>query len=374
MYQKKPKITSIQIIIRFDDGTEKSKDFGLEFLRCGENPHQTGYAGIKGYKIIYEGRGMSFTNHLDLIGYATAFEMSKTMKYLGDKREEAIVINKHTIPAVFSVDENQCTALEKSLKSDPKSPFGGIMCTSSPLTMETSKYLKELRKKRMFTLDILASPGFEPGAVETITQIGSKKEKMYNLRVVDVSNLHTIEKINTGINGYNITIGIGGTPLITSMDNTTFFNTKYKMEVLSKRVPDNTQYVDAHLAWIGAKYIKSNSFSFVREGVAIAQCGGQTNREDSAKFAGERAEDLGNTLKAAIGATDSFLFNVDSIDILHNMGVTGVVHPTRKNLTTGSLDPDNAILERINEHDMLMFRPILDIEGEERSWRVFKHI
>ncbi|MFX1255586.1 MAG: hypothetical protein ACFFCZ_28545 [Promethearchaeota archaeon] len=374
MNQKKTEIESVRIIINYKDGSKKSKDFPMTTLRAGENLHQVGLVGMTGYKIVYEGRGMSFTNHLDLIGYAAAFEMSQTMKYLGDQRQEAVVINKHTIPAVFSVDENQCTALKKSLKYDPKSPFGGIMCTSSPLTMETAEYLKRMRKEKMFTLDVLASPGFESGSVETITQLGSKKERMYNLRVIDVSELDTFDKIMIGLDGYTITFGIGGTPIITAMDNTTFFNTNYRMEVLSKKAPDNTQNIDAHLAWLGAKYVKSNSFSFVRRGVSIAQCGGQTNREDSARFASLRAKDFGNTLEDAISATDSFLFNADAIDMLHEMGVAGIVHPTREGLTTGSLEPDKKILDRVNEYGMIMIRPVLGTKDKELPWRVFKHL
>ncbi|MFX0065481.1 MAG: hypothetical protein ACFFC7_25190 [Candidatus Hermodarchaeota archaeon] len=374
MNQRKSEIKSVRIIINYMDGSEKSKDFPMTSLRAGENPHQEGFVGMNGYKILYEGRGMSFTNHLDLIGYAAAFEMSQTMKYLGDKRQEAVVINKHTIPAIFSVDENQCTALKKSLKYDPKSPFGGIMCTSSPLTIETAKCLKRMRKEKMFTLDVLASPGFEPGSIETITQIGSKKERMYNLRVVDVSELDSFDKIMMGLDGCNITFGIGSTPIITTMDTSTFFNTKCRMEVVSEKTPDDTQYIDAHLAWIGAKYVKSNSFSFVRGGVSIAQCGGQTNREDSARFAAVRAKDFGNTLENTIGATDSFLFNADSIDILHEMGVAGIVHPTRKGLTTGSLKPDEKILDRINKYEMIMVRPVLGTEEKEVPWRVFRHL
>ena len=65
---------------------------------------------------------------------------------------------------------------------------------------------------------------------------------------------------------------------------------------------------DAHIAWIGAKAIQSNSFAFVKDGVLLAECGGQTNREDSAKFASERAVEFNVSLKGSAAATDSFIF------------------------------------------------------------------
>ena len=90
----------------------------------------------------------------------------------------------------------------------------------------------------------------------------------------------------------------------------------------------------------------------------LAQCGGQTNREDSAKFAGERAEEFKVSLQGSAAATDSFIFGRDNIDMLHRMGVTTVIHPTRKLLTTGSLKADEPIQQAIDEYNMIMIRPI----------------
>ena len=116
---------------------------------------------------------------------------------------------------------------------------------------------------------------------------------MKNLRIVDVSALDTWEKINSGVFGYNMKWTIGNKPVITEVDRTSFFNAKYGLEVFSKRKPTTLELQDAHIAWIGAKAIQSNSFAFVRDAVLLCQCGGQTNREDSAKFANERAVEFG---------------------------------------------------------------------------------
>jgi len=374
------RVSTVSGLIQYGDGAVDSSYSPVKALRGGDNPHQKGFAGTKGYNIVRQGRGMSFTNHIDLIGYAPAFEMSGTMKHLEDSRQEAVVVNKHRTPCVFAVGKTQCYALRRSMHYDSKSPFGGVLSTSSPLTMETAEYLKELRIENGFTLDVIASPGFEEGVLEYLVDLedkesrAEKKEKMFNTRVVDVSELDTIEKICSGIGGYNNVFGIGGNPIMTEMDSVTFFNHKYKMEVLSEAYPNKAEMADAHLAWIGAKYIISNSFSFVRDGTQVAQCGGQTNREDSAKFAIQRAKDFGNDVEYSMSATDSFLFNDYAIDILHEAGVNGVVHPTRKDLTTGSLKPDEKILEAVNKCGMIMIRPrLIDEDGNESAWRVFRH-
>lgn len=374
-YVSDRKIKSIKIEIQYDDGSGRIRTTDLGELRAGDNPHQKGYAGKCGYKIIREGRGMSFTNHLDLTGYAAALELSETMKYLGDRRTEAVVINKHDIPAAFAVAFHQDDALKRAMQYDPKSPFGGVLCTNSPLTTETAKHLKDLRVNCGFTLDVIASPGFEKGAVEQLIDEGDKKDKMFNARVVDLSPLKTIDDVCAGIDGYNITFGIGGNPILTKLDNTSFFNHDYIMETLSHRKPETDEFIDAHLAWIGAKYIRSNSFAFVSDGVLVAECGGQTNREDSARFALDRAEEFGNDVRGSMSATDSFLFDSKALGTLNVAGVAGVVHPTRKDLTTGSLKKDEDILKKIDDYEMIMMRPrLVDEDGNEKPWRVFKHL
>ena len=361
----------MKISLKFDDGTQKEVAYQLSPLRSGDNPHQAGYVGEPGnsYSEVIEGRGMGFTNHIDLTGYSVAVEISKTMAFLGDRRTEVVVINKHTNPAVYAARTKQIDALTASLPTDTKSPFGGVMATSSKLTRATTDFLVEKNKAEKFVLDVLCAPGFEAGCAETLADV------MKNLRIIDVSSLDTWEKINAGVFGLNMKWTIGNKPVITEVDRISFFNTKYGMEVLSKRKPTDAEMKDAHLAWIGAKAIQSNSFVFVKDAVLLAQCGGQTNREDSAKFAGERAAEFNVSLNGSAAATDSFIFDRQAIDLLHKLGATLVIHPTRKLLTTGSLQPDKEIIKAVDDFDMVMIRPYLvGADGQEKAWRVFRHL
>ncbi|MCX6013923.1 MAG: hypothetical protein NTV30_11105, partial [Chloroflexi bacterium] len=187
----------MKVVISYDDGTKKEVKYALSPLRSGDNPHQAGYIGEPGnsYKELIEGRGMGFTNHIDLIGYAVAVEISKTMEFLKDKRTEAVVVNKHTNPAVYAARTKQVDALVAALKTDKKSPFGGVMATSSKLTRETTNYLVEKNKTEKFILDVLGAPGFEEGCVEMLSGV------MKNLRIIDVSSLKTWEEILSGVFG-----------------------------------------------------------------------------------------------------------------------------------------------------------------------------
>ena len=107
-----PAPKEIKLIITYEDGSKKEVKYDLSPLRSGDNPHQAGYVGEPGnsYKELIEGRGMGFTNHIDLNGYTVAVEISKTMAFLGDKRTEAVVINKHTNPAVYAARTKQIDA------------------------------------------------------------------------------------------------------------------------------------------------------------------------------------------------------------------------------------------------------------------------
>jgi phosphoribosylaminoimidazolecarboxamide formyltransferase/IMP cyclohydrolase len=291
------------------------------------------------------------------------------MEFLGDNRTESVVVNKHTNPAVYAASTKQIDALKSALATDTKSPFGGVMASSSRLNRETTNFLVEKNRSEKFVLDVLCAPGFEDGCVDMLSGV------MKNLRIVDVSPLKTWEQINSGVLGYNMKWTIGNKPVITEVDRVSFFNAKYGMEVLSKRQPTNDEMKDAHIAWIGAKAIQSNSFAFVKDAILLAQCGGQTNREDSAKFANERAIEFNISLKGSAAATDSFIFDRTAIDFLHNMGVATVIHPTRKLLTTGSLKADEPIQQAIDEYGMIMLRPYLvGADGKEKAWRVFRHL
>ena len=364
-----PKEMNVAMI--FDDGSRKEVSYRLAPLRSGDNPHQAGFVGEPGdsYRELIEGRGMGFTNHIDLTGYSVAVEISKTLAFLKDKRTEAVVINKHTNPAVCAARTEQHDALLAALSTDKKSPFGGVMATSSRLTAQTTDILVEKNRSERFVLDVLAAPGFAEGAVAKLSEV------MKNLRIVDVSALDTWEKINSGLFGYNMKWTVGNKPVITEVDTTSFFNCRYGIEVLSRRQPTATEMGDAHIAWIGAKAIQSNSFVFVKDAVMLAQCGGQTNREDSAKFANERAREFAVPLTGSAAATDSFIFDRTAIDLLHGMGVATVVHPTRKLLTTGGLKPDEEILKAVDEYGMAMVRPyLIGADGQQKAWRVFRHL
>ena len=69
-----PTPKEMKVSLKFDDGTQKEVTYKLGPLRSGDNPHQAGFVGEPGnsYSEVIEGRGMGFTNHIDLTGYSVA--------------------------------------------------------------------------------------------------------------------------------------------------------------------------------------------------------------------------------------------------------------------------------------------------------------
>ena len=136
---------------------------------------------------------MGFTNHIDLSGFAVAVEISKTMAFLGDPgAAKRSVINKHTNPAVYAARNNQLEALQAALATDKKSPFGGVMATSSKPHQRDHRLPGRQEPVREICPGCAGAPGFEPAALKTLSEV------MKNLRIIDVSALNTWEKIITG--------------------------------------------------------------------------------------------------------------------------------------------------------------------------------
>ncbi|MFQ6020626.1 MAG: hypothetical protein ACE5J4_01235 [Candidatus Aenigmatarchaeota archaeon] len=350
----------ITIIMKYEDGKEEQINYSLNSLRYGDNPHQPCAVGYgPSLKIIQKGKGFSFTNYLDFTSLATASELSETMKYLNDPRVHATVINKHTEPAAFAVAKDPVESYELAFDMDPKSIFGGAMGITY-LDLET---VESILGKKHF-LDVLEYRKADKEAVDLL------KRKRKNLRIVDMSEFDSMEKIYSG---WEIRRILFDTLLVEDFNSLSFFNAKYGWEVQSNYQPTESENMDSKIAWIAAKSIRSNSFVFVKNGQGMAQCGGQSNREDSAKFAGIRASEFGNDMKGSVGATDSFLYDEVSVDINYEMGVKVLVNPGRKLLSPNYADKDIPILERINEYEMGMIRPYLIVNGEEHPWRVFRH-
>jgi len=167
---------------------------------------------------------------------------------------------------------------------------------------------------------------------------------------------------------------IGNKPVITEVDRTSFFNTKYGMDVMSKRKP-----TAAEMKTLISPGLAPRPFSLTRLlSLSMLSCwhsaAGRPNREDSPNSPVSVRMNLKYLCKAPLPPPILY-FDRQAIDLLHNQGVTTVIHPTRKLLTTGSLKPDEEIVKVVDEYNMVMIRPhLIGADGQEKAWRVFRHL
>jgi len=129
-------------------------------LRYGENPHQEaalhlpaaaeGDSPLAGIGLEqHGGKELSYNNIVDLVA---------AVKLVGDFQNPCCGILKHTNPCGFGLGEG-VTGLERALKCDPVSAFGGVFSFNGCVDEATAEVLA----KRF--LEIIVAPEFTPAAL-----------------------------------------------------------------------------------------------------------------------------------------------------------------------------------------------------------------
>ena len=76
------------------------------------------------------------------------------------------------------------------------------------------------------------------------------------------------------------------------------------MKVVTELQPTQAQISDMMFAWKIAKFIKSNTIVFVKNGMTLGVGAGQMSRVDSARIASIKAKEAGLSLQGSIAASD----------------------------------------------------------------------
>lgn len=135
-------------------------------LRYGENPHQKAafykiadanlkdvcaFANMK----CFHGKELSYNNVLDIehaIRLASEF-----------KENHTAVIIKHNTPCGVGVSKSSIAdAYIRAFESDPVSPFGGIVCVTTEVTVELAQKLSET------FLEVIIAPNFANQALDVL--------------------------------------------------------------------------------------------------------------------------------------------------------------------------------------------------------------
>ena len=227
-------------------------------LRYGENPHQRGRwltAGDKGWQQanILQGKEMSFNNFLDLESCL------RTLRLLN---HPSCVAVKHNNPCGAAEGVDLLTAVDRCLKADPVSVFGGVVGLSGVVGAAEAELLTGL------FLEVILAPEFSKEALE----IFSKKK---NLRLVEWREMFESSPAE------DVRLIRGGAvhqdPMLVSEDPKSWQVTGPALH------PDDT--LDALLALRVVSELRSNAIAIVGGGQTLGLGMGQVNRVDAVEQA-----------------------------------------------------------------------------------------
>lgn len=275
----------------------------VQDMRYGENPHQAAAfyrehvvapGLLAGYTQL-QGKELSYNNISDS---DAAWEAVRSFA------APACVIMKHANPCGAAIGASVFEAYKKAFSCDSKSAFGGIIAFNRPVDAATAE---EISKQ---FAEVIIAPTYEADAV---TVFGRKK----NLRLLTVAN-------GASHNDYDFK-RVGGGLLVQTPD--TQLCAESDLKVVTKKKPTSAQIADMMFAWNIARFVKSNTIVYARDGMTLGVGAGQMSRVDSAKIAAMKAEEFGHSLAGCAVASDAFFPFRDGLDVVIDHGATCVIQP-----------------------------------------------
>lgn len=275
----------------------------VQDMRYGENPHQAAAfyrehvvapGLLAGYTQL-QGKELSYNNISDS---DAAWEAVRSFA------APACVIMKHANPCGAAIGASVFEAYKKAFSCDSKSAFGGIIAFNRPVDAATAE---EISKQ---FAEVIIAPTYEADAV---TVFGRKK----NLRLLTVAN-------GASHNDYDFK-RVGGGLLVQTPD--TQLCAESDLKIVTKKKPTSAQIADMMFAWNIARFVKSNTIVYARDGMTLGVGAGQMSRVDSAKIAAMKAEEFGHSLVGCAVASDAFFPFRDGLDVVIDHGATCVIQP-----------------------------------------------
>jgi len=282
-------------------------------LRYGENPHQKAcfYAGNpQGFSMAFaqqlHGKELSYNNIQDA---DAALNLVKEFK-----NEPVMVAVKHKNPCGVGIGKNVQEAWKRCYDADPVSIFGGIVATNQTIDETTAEAMKNV------FLEIILAPKFTEKALEILS---AKK----NIRLMNFD-------ISCKNEDKNLLLSVNGGLLRQEIDSTSVED--YEMNVVTEKVPDDSEINDLLFAMKVCKHVKSNAITLAKEKRTVGIGAGQMNRVGAAQIALEQAKNAGFSSGIAL-ASDAFFPFDDVVKLAHRYGVTAIIQPG------GSVRDDDSI-------------------------------
>ncbi len=281
----------------------------VQSLRYGENPHQQGalYVIPKTNSPLSKlqklwGRELSGTNIGDI------FAGLETVRQF---EESAAAVIKHLSPCGIAVGKDPKEALDRAVKADPVSAFGGVIVLNREMDLSCAKIVATFKNESEGNIDIVAVPSITDEALELLKGI---RKSMGIYTFGDIPKNRS-EK-------YDLKY-FGGGVLLQDFDDLaddSFIN----WEVVTKNKPTDKQLELAKFGFKAVKAVRSNAVIVVDRDLPMTRGigSGQTSRVGATKISLEQAGDLA---KGGILISDSFFPFDDSVKLSAEYGIGAIV-------------------------------------------------
>ncbi len=297
----------------------KASTAGVQPLRYGENPHQTGrfYGPFEEKFEQLNGKALSYNNLVDL---DAAFHLMREF----EKDEPTMAVLKHTNPCGLATRDDLFSAWEAALAGDPISAFGGVIIANRPMDVKTAMAIDEI------FYELLIAPDFEPAALEHL----KKKKKRVLLKLKDWSAEE--RQFKSLLNG------------VIEQDMDLKTHQRADWTCVTTRQATDREMADLMFANRVVKHLKSNTIALVKDHQLVGMGCGQTSRVDALHQAIHKAQKLGFDLDGAVMASDAFFPFPDCVEIANGVGIKAVVQP-------GGSIKDQDSIDYCETHDQAMY-------------------
>ncbi|MCD8339046.1 MAG: bifunctional phosphoribosylaminoimidazolecarboxamide formyltransferase/IMP cyclohydrolase, partial [Burkholderiales bacterium] len=119
------------------------------------------------------------------------------------------------------------------------------------------------------------------------------------------------------------------------------------LKCVTELKPTSAQIADMMFAWRVAKFVKSNTIIFVKNGMTLGVGAGQMSRVDSARIPNIKKKKAGLSLQGSVAASAAFFPFRDGLDVIIDAGAKAVIQP-------GGSIRDAEVIAAANERGITM--------------------
>ncbi|MCG8442759.1 MAG: bifunctional phosphoribosylaminoimidazolecarboxamide formyltransferase/IMP cyclohydrolase [Caulobacterales bacterium] len=282
-------------------------------LRYGENPHQA--AALYRSGPARPGVATARQLHGPALGYNNIQDADRAFELIAELDPAdgaALAIVKHGNPCGVGQAARLAEAYEKAFRTDPVSPFGGVVAAGQAIDAATAEKIVALKT------DLVIAPEIDPDALAVLA--GRK-----SVRVLAAGGL-------PGRTPGVLPRAIAGGLLV--QDRDIAHVDAAGLRIVTRRAPSQSELADMLFAWRVCKHVASNAVVFAKDRATAGIGGGQTSRVDAVKIAARKAEEAAELqslpqplTRGAACASDAFFPFADGLMAAAEAGATAVIQP-----------------------------------------------